>query len=211
MISYIHKCIFIHIPRTGGTSIENLIWPTGPAGKRTERDLWMGFVDKYHNKHQTGGLQHLFATHILSEVGDATFTRYFKFSIVRNPWDKAVSQFAYMVKRKDLRNFIGMKQDDCFKRYLELISRKRHVQWEQQVRFLRDAEGAWLVDYVGRYEVFSQSVDHILKSLGLETCTIPHEKRSERGSYQDYYNDESREIVAQLYKEDIEAFGYSYA
>jgi chondroitin 4-sulfotransferase 11 len=53
-------------------------------------------------------------------------------------------------------------------------------------------------------------VHDILKSLRLEASTIPHEKRSDRGPYQDYYDDESREIVAQLYSKDIETFGYTY-
>jgi len=211
MISHIHRCIFVHIPKTGGTSIENLIW-SGPAANRSESDLWMGFVDKYHNKYQTGGLQHLFATHIRTEVGEPVFSRYFKFSVVRNPWDRAVSQFVYTkTKHPMLQNFIGMKQGDCFKKYLQLISQKRHVQWEPQVNFLRDAYGTSIVDYVGRYETFSQSVLHILRVLGLDVQAIPHEKRGDRGPYQDYYDDESEEMIAELYAEDIKAFGYSYA
>lgn len=65
MISHTRRCIFVHIPKTGGTSVENLIWPM----PRTANDLWMGFRDNYHNKYQTGGLQHLLATQIRSEVG----------------------------------------------------------------------------------------------------------------------------------------------
>jgi hypothetical protein len=53
MVSYERKAIFIHIPKGGGTSIEQLIWPIEQG--RSEADLWMGFKDKYHNKYQTVG------------------------------------------------------------------------------------------------------------------------------------------------------------
>ena len=184
-----------------------MIWP----GPRTTADLWMGFLDPYHNKYQTGGLQHLLARHIRQEVGPDVFSSYFKFTIVRNPWDKAVSQFSYMDSRDDLRHFIGMKKGDSFKRYVDLIMGKRHVQWEPQVSFLRDQNGEPLVDYVGRFETFPQSVSEVLKTIGIGVHTIPHDNAARRGPYQEYYDDESREMIAALYSADIEAFGYTFA
>lgn len=72
MIHYEKKCILVHIPRSGGTSIENAIWP--PYRERTEKHLWMGFnKDTCYNKYQSGGLQHLFAKHIKEEVGNSIY------------------------------------------------------------------------------------------------------------------------------------------
>ncbi len=170
----------------------------------------MGFVDKHHNKYQTGGLQHLLSTQIRSEVGPEIFSAYYKFSFVRNPWDRAVSQFASMAGREDLRDFIGMKKDDSFKVYLSLIARRRHVQWEPQANFLHDSTGELLVDYVGRFETFAESVFHVLGAIGVEAKTIPRTQKSRRGPYATYYDDESREIIASMYSRDIEAFGYSF-
>lgn len=208
MISHARRCIFVHIPKTGGTSIENLIWPE--PKQRSEADLWMGFVDKYHNKYQTGGLQHLLAGQIKAEVEARHFDPYFKFSVVRNPWDKVISQFTFMSRRKDLRDFIGMQQDDCLKTYLQLISRRRHVQWEPQVSFLFDADGHCLVDYIGRFESFAQSVRAIASRLGLEATEIPHANQGQRGAYQDYYDAESKEMVGAMYAHDVKTFGYAY-
>lgn len=179
--------------------------------ERTTADLWMGFQDKYHNRYQTGGLQHLHAGQIKSEVGAEVFNRYFKFSMVRNPWDKAVSQFRYMAKRDDLREFLGMKPNDCFKRYLELISKKTHVQWEPQVRFVFDDAGNSLVDYIGRFESFAESVGVVMDQIGLSVSRIPHANKSRRNAIEDDYDGESMEIVGALYAEDVKAFGYDSA
>jgi hypothetical protein len=50
----------------------------------------------------------------------------------------------------------------------------------------------------------------VLKALGIKIDAIPHENASRRGPYPDYYDDESREMIASLYAADIEAFGYSF-
>lgn len=75
MICHQNKCIFVHIPKTGGTSVEDLIWKN--KASRTTAHLWRGLVDAYNNKYQTGGLQHLLARHIRSEVGSEVFSGYF--------------------------------------------------------------------------------------------------------------------------------------
>ncbi len=189
------------------TSIENLIWP----GQRSPEDLWMGFVDDYHNKYQTGGLQHLLSRQIREEIGEELHDSYYKFTMVRNPWDKAVSQYCYMSEHPGLRAFIGMKRDDCFKKYLRLIRKRTHVQWELQVNFLKDINGDSLVDYVGRFENYNQSVLNVLEKLGIDEKKIPHINRSNRKPYSSYYDSESIELVNELYASDIEEFGYCYA
>ncbi len=205
MISYSHKCIFVHIPKTGGTSLSDIVWP---RHKRVESDLWMGFVDDYHNKYQTGGLQHLRATQIRQEVGDAVFEEFYKFAIVRDPWDKAVSQYAFMKKRQDLRDFIGMKEGDTFKAYLSLIQKRAHVQWMPQRDFLYDDSGRLMVDFVGRFESFDDDVRGILAHLGIGGIEIPHMNKSMRRDLSNYYDDEALEVVRSLYQADIETFGY---
>jgi len=208
MISYKKKCIFVHIPKTGGSSIENIIWPQDKD--RGIESLWMGLISPYCNKYQTGGMQHLLAKYIIQEVGQKTFDNFFKFTIVRNPWDKAVSQYVYMKKRKDLRDFIGMNENDSCKKYLSLIQKKNHVQWESQHRFILDEGGQQIVDYIGRFENFNDDVNHILRVLKIEANEIPHFNKSNRKHYKNYYDQESAEIVSEMYKEDIKIFGYEF-
>ncbi|MGH9326231.1 MAG: sulfotransferase family 2 domain-containing protein [Terriglobia bacterium] len=206
MISHEHRCIFVHVPRTGGTSIEDVIWP----GDRSEAQLWMGCVSRYHNKYQTGGLQHLLARQIRQEVGASVFDDYFKFAFVRNPWDKAVSQFSYMAQRPDLRELIGMAADVTFAEYLRAIQLHLHVQWERQVEFLRDENGECMVDFVGRFESIRQDARFIFEQIGVSCEELPRENPSCHRNYREYFDGETRERVRQLYAEDIEVFGYEF-
>lgn len=207
MISHARHCIFVHIPKTGGTSIEDAIWPKPRRGE----DLWMGFIAPGRNKYQTGGLQHLLARQIRIEVGGDVFTRYFKFSIIRNPWDRVISQYSYLKQRPDLQDYFGVKADAPLAQYLAAISRSDHVQVMPQLNFLRDGNGTMLVDLIGRFETLAQDAREIFRRIGIDDAVMPHEAKSDRRSgYRDYYDDETRERVTELYAEDIAHFGYAF-
>lgn len=207
MISHRYKCIFIHIPKCGGTSIEDVIWP----GPRSEADLWKGQIDETSNKYQTSGLQHLSAKNIRAEVGEQIFSSYFKFAIVRNPWDKVISQFLYLKRRRrDFRRYLGVTRFVSLKRYLEALQKVDHVHWAEQYRFLHDDDGTPLVDYIGRFERLDAEFATIAQTLGLSETALPHAKKSERRNYRDYYTAETRELVAVIYRRDIETFGYEF-
>ena len=210
MISHDKKCIFIHIPKCGGTSVEDVIWPKEQG--RSEEDLWMGFVSQFENKYQTGGLQHLLAWQVREEVGRDVFRTYYKFAFVRNPWDRVVSQFAYMQRRPDLMDYVGMTSKTEFKAYLELIRLKEHVQWMPQVQFLLDHDGSLLVDRIGRLESFNEDCAQIFDALGLTLDQLPgHANRSKRQAFQYYYSDiEAVEVVADMFAEDISFLGYEF-
>lgn len=206
MISNPHRCIFVHIPRCAGSSVESMIWP----GPRREEELWMGFVDRYRNKYQTGGLQHLLAGQIRKEVGREVFAAYFKFTVVRNPFDRLVSQFAYMSRREDLREFVGMGKDASFAGYLACIRRRSHVQWEPQTSFLVDDDGSLLVDYVVRFESLERDLSQVLARLKMTAAVPPHVNASDRGAYQAYYTAETRAEVEEMYSDDLDRFGYEF-
>lgn len=208
MIFHKHNSIFIHIPKAGGTSIENLLWPD--VDSRGPESLWMGFVKPNYNKYQTGGLQHLLAKQVREEVGAEVFEAYYKFTIVRNPWDKIISQFSYMQRRKDLREFVGMKKSTSFEKYLDLIQKKEHVQWKKQIDFITDDNGELLVNDVFKLENLNTEMPQLSSSLGIDTEVLPHHNKSVRKAYEDYYSIETKERVAEMYKEDIKYFNYQF-
>jgi hypothetical protein len=171
----------------------------------------MGFVEPMRNRYQTGGLQHLLARQIRSEVGVPMFASYFKFSIVRNPWDKVISQWHFMQRRPDLRAYIGLDDGAPLAEYLERTSKIEHVQWIPQVSFVQDANGNELVDFIGRFETLEADAQHIFARIGVSCPLLPRRNASERISeYRCYFNVDTCSAVARIYAADIERFGYSF-
>ena len=157
-------------------------------------------------------MQHLLASQVRSEVGLDVFNSFYKFTIVRNPWDRTVSQFAYMQTRPDLMDFIGMQPETEFMTYLGLIQKKQHVQWMPQTDFILDQDGALLVDKIGRLESIEKDSSEIFDIIGAcgKRSKIFHANRSQRKSINHYYDQESIEIVSEIYSRDIDYLKYSF-
>jgi hypothetical protein len=67
-----------------------------------------------------------------------------------------------------------------------------------------------LVDYVGRFECLAADFQKVCKELGLSNTALPHKNKSRHRHYTDYYDDECRELVSNLWPRDIDTFGYSF-
>jgi hypothetical protein len=83
-----------------------------------------------------------------------------------------------------------------------------------QSDFVRDKNGKVLVDFIGRFENLQSDFDRVCPEIGLPPTALPHVNKSKvirkYKGYQDYYDKESKEFIAELYKSDIELFGYEF-
>ena len=211
------EIVFVHIPKNGGTSIEDALFPP-VVDRNLGEHLW-----GRPNPHQTGGMQHLQAIKIKELVGRDLYDRCFKFSIVRNPWDRAISMYMYHHKRYDLQKFLGIQDRSLFRRllgrqkmvpfvnYLRAVKAGPiHVQWDDQYKFICDTSGTVIVDFVGRFETLQKDFEIVCNKLGISAVTLPHRKKSERREYSHYYDDESKHLVSDMYERDIDMFGYTF-
>jgi len=180
--------IFIHINKTAGTSIGNAI----------------GLPVKHH----------MTAREIIARIGREQWDSAYKFTFVRNPWDKVVSHYEY--RRKKNKTKIGTRKMP-FSEWVQLTygENKDAVYYDNprsfqpQVEWLKDDEDKISIDYIGRFEFINDDFIHIKKVIGVDS-TLPHLNASKRISYQTYYNDQTRSIVANWFHEDIAAFGYKF-
>jgi Sulfotransferase family len=200
------KCIYVHIPKTAGQSIETaflkvlgLTWETrAPLLLRPNDNPDLG----------PPRLAHLTASEYVScgYITPAQFNSYFKFGFVRNPWDRIVSEYHYRYYGRGLR----FKQF-LFNNWPKLVWSDAYRHIIPQCEYLYDKHGNLLVDYIGRYENLQADFDEICRRLCINEQPLPHINKSSRdGLYTDYYDDESREYVFRLYQKDIETFKYEF-
>ena len=178
---------FIHINKTAGSSIE--------------KALGVPF-------------EHASALEKREELGRAEWQRRFTFSVVRNPWDKVVSHYAYRVKTNQHgmgNGSVSFSQwvDLCFEQK-DPFYRDRELMFVSQCDWLTDNTGALLVDKVYRFEDLAGAFADLKKRLNLEV-DLPHLKPSKRTVYQDYYDETSQAIIAKHFADDIKRFGYVFS
>ncbi len=183
---YIYNFIFIHINKTGGTSIEKAL------------DLFP---------------EHKTAIEKREEVGFERFREKFKFTVVRNPWDKVVSHYFYRLKT----NQTNLKENRItFKEWVQLAYEKNDrtycdnpKMFMPQIAWITDIDGNIIVDRIIRFETLEEGFAEISDHLG-RPVSLPHLKASERGAYRNYYDHETMEIVGTFFHNDIELFRYRF-
>jgi chondroitin 4-sulfotransferase 11 len=182
MISHGHKCIFVHIPKTGGTSVEVAL-----QGHPEPDSIIHKTALEYKNQN--------------SDIWDD----YFKFTIVRNPWDLMVSWWKWRMRNKKT-TFPGF-----IKNQKNLIPGNEYLKpGLTYFDFISDGNNI-LVDKICRFENLQEDFDDVCKEIGIiPQQKLPHKNEMKRTHYSDYYDDKIRKRVADKFKKDIEYFNYEY-
>ena len=227
MICRAYNCLFVHIPKAAGQSIEQYFMDRLNLDWEKDRDqLLLG--DNPNRTCGTEKLAHLSAEEYVrcSHLEPAEFESLFKFSFVRNPFERIVSEYRYRnyFRHRSFRDFV-----------LNKLPRKG---WDDQYRhvmpqydMLHDASGRLLVDFVGRFERLDADFALVCRQLGFDDARLRHRNpsdkwtrnlkrrarnllyqngESEKSGYRAFYDDATREAVNTLYRKDIEAFGYRF-
>lgn len=206
IISHRHAFIFTAIPKTGTHAVRRAL--REHLGEEDQEQVGL-FVRKTLPYEALAALQHghLSLSQVRPYLGEELFQRYFKFAFVRNPFDRFVSYCAFMTR--DDGAFL--KQPQQVMRYFLFKERPLdHLLFAPQHTFLTDSEGRLLTDTVGRVERMQASYDEICARLGLSTSVLEKVNSSKRSDYRAYYTPELIEGVADLYRRDIELFGYQF-
>jgi hypothetical protein len=215
-ISHRHKAIFIHVPKAAGTSIEAAL---GMHGHRSD----VGVVPYLHQvaDHEHlfgGGLQHMTATQLRAALNDDTIYRsYFKFAVVRNPWERLVSALAWTdqkwAKGEELRRLeFEQKVTTLYEEFVanhSAIPGKLPPHFLPQHTFVCDHALEPLVDFVAKYENLAVDWSAICARLGVNVA-LPRRMRSHHRNYWDYYCDDTRRMVGEIYARDARVFQYEF-
>lgn len=195
------KCIFIHIPRAAGSSIE-------------DTSIFKDQRDK--TGEEVGG--HASAKEYRERWPDK-FNSYFKFTFVRNPYSRAVSAFFYLshggsrnaYDNKIFEKYFKNQKKDFNSFCINQLSKdviNDAVHFSPQHTFLCDDNMNILVDFIGRQENFENDAKKLFKTIGIP-FEYMHINKSDHKHYSEYYTKESQEKVFNLYKPDFDILKYS--
>ena len=141
------------------------------------------------------------------------YVDYFKFSMVRNPWDRVVSGWHNKIVDRnwyhlDEQQLAELRIFDNFVSYLSRLDLDGcDVHFRRQSRVI-DLNN---LDYLGRFENFDRSVKEIFSALNLRIDSIPVVNSSDnRKNYRNYYSESAKDIIWKLYRKDVEIFNYQF-
>ncbi|RMD68052.1 MAG: sulfotransferase [Gammaproteobacteria bacterium] len=215
LIHHRHGFLFVHIPKTGGTSIRAALAPL----RFRDPLYWLMFPCHKLSRltgHRLGTKfpRHAKAIAAREMLPREVFDGLFKFAFVRNPWDLQVSSYHHLRRErphliahvKDFRDFVRYKLDPERPPQFHL-----DVSSEKQVDYLRDLSGAMIVDFVGRYERLEEDFAEVCRRIPIPPRPLPHRRKAKgRGDFRRYYDSATADLVAQRFAEDIETFGYRF-
>lgn len=188
-------CIFIHIPKAAGLSISTALFGRVGPGHLSMHDYEQAYTQ-------------------------CELSRFYKFTFVRNPWDRLASAFYFLkaggITAQDARfasrNLAAFDSFESF--VLEWLTEEnvsRYWHFIPQTNYFCDGNGRSLVDFIGHYETLDADFTQVCDRLGVYR-SLPHVNRTQqRGEdYRSLFTPAMRSVVAGVYARDICLLGYDF-
>ena len=206
-VSNCKQFAFVHISKTGGSSIRRALSPWSVPYDSLGGDTSCLF--KHAKAH---------STYVeFRDCYSASFDQFYTFAVVRNPFERLVSLYHYWRGRNKTtphpydNGLDTLAKNLSFHEWLRksvpYSETNRHI-GPQSPWIMQD--GKIVVDYVGRFERLHESFDVICETLELGEVSLPHLRRTRHGIYRGYYDSYSRSIIESEYADDLERFGYRW-
>ncbi|MCT8160375.1 sulfotransferase family protein [Pseudoruegeria sp. SHC-113] len=217
IISTQYNFIFVHIPKTAGMSVTDAFQKYGRPQQRT----LLRSVSRRLPFHESPAKAH-FRVHdparkFTQKLGREVFDGFLSFSVIRNPFDHAVSHYEYMkqFRIKDTAEKVGKL---TFEEYLDYRQQPPSgkdtifARLPNQSYYLTDETGELLVKRLARFEDLNAELSAIAEELKLPDFQLRHinktKSKSDKKPYQDYYTPETEAVVREIYKPDFALLGY---
>ena len=197
MISHKHKFIFLFQHKCAGSSLKTTL----------ER------LDRFNHQFHRGVLSKEYQNNELEKYKD-----YFIFTTKRNPFDRVVSAWRYLQKdmppniKRTIKRGLSLK--DTLRNlpaYEKSVNEHDYVHiTENQVDAILDTSGKPITDMLIRFENLQEDFNTVCDKIGIPQQQLPHTNKTKHKHYTEYYDEETKQIVAEKYAKDIEYFGYKF-
>ncbi|NES76457.1 MULTISPECIES: sulfotransferase family 2 domain-containing protein [unclassified Okeania] len=215
MISVEKNFLFVHVPKTGGNSIQTIL-------KNYSEDIIINLakhhdgVERFEVRNNKYNIKkHSTLNEYKSVLSPKQLKKMFKFATTRNPWDRCISFYfspsrgvkewnrndfiLFVNKVKPLHHYIKVEP------FINKVARKLKMPININTgRLDRD------IDFLIRFENLEEDFQRVCKNIDIPHITLPKYNKSERKHYSKYYDQELKEIVGKKFKEEIELVGYEF-
>lgn len=181
------NCIFVRIPKCASQSISKALF--GNLG---------------------GGHRSIFQYRLIFSPQE--FDKYFKFTFVRNPWDRVASAFFYHRERWPSSIFASFPDLNSFvHEWLDEENIATVSAFRPQHTFICGTNNNIELDFIGYFENIEEDFNKVTQKLGID-CRLKTTNKTniKKRDYRTYFDEKSIQIVAELYQKDILLLGYDF-
>ncbi|MFK7793546.1 MAG: sulfotransferase family 2 domain-containing protein [Devosiaceae bacterium] len=212
LVNWQQNYVFVHVPKTGGTSITQLLKHDCVRPPLPLRAIGYAFDHAGHTLPATlfpivGYPYHARASDLRAAWGERD-AQLCSVAFVRNPWDLGVPEYHFIASKWDHPHRATVRQLGSFETY---------VHWKRdtgnhtnQVAWLHDDKGNQIVSKIGRFERYQKDAEEILQRLKCRR-NLPHANATRHANYIDHYTSKTRAMVGQMYANDIAKFDYVFS
>ena len=211
------NALFLRIPKTASTSVLE----TANSSKKLFESRKINKIKKFIKLNEGYIIYH--NTHLYLNVMNRSnqwfnLKKMFTFGFVRNPWERAVSCWKFGCYQSVGGSEWDMSfRDFCFKLNSIDISPKTGIADNglllhicEQHPFLICEEYKTKADFIGRFENLQEDFNIVCSKIGIPQCQLQEQNITKHKHYTEYYDDETKSIVAEKYAKDIEYFNYEF-
>lgn len=192
MISHSKKFIFVHIPKTGGSSVEVSLSRYSEQSIKTFRKRTSGMIDTVLRGKPE---KHASAMEIKKIFPDI-FDSYFKISVIREPLERLLSLYFWVHPKIEFNR----------KEFLDWFQKSRHKRalWSIN-KFICDENNNLIVDKVVKFNNLTEGFEQVVKHLNIE-AKLPHLNKSKNSKYKQYIDSDLRLTINSFYQQEVKDF-----
>ncbi len=199
------KYIYIHIPKNAGTSLGKIFFDDSKS--------------------------HITALQVRNELTVKKYQEYYVFTFSRNPWDRFLSLYNYARLDESFYHSAINPDNALYGKHLDydilkkaslrdcaeylLDGRLKHDgrwnHWNPQVFWIKDEKNESLLNFCGKVENYSNDIQFLSNKFKIgKTNPKAFNKSRNKTSYQLHFDNITKNIVGDYYKDDVNYFNYSF-